>query len=67
MNFVDRIDVPVLGNRGCLTGGQHRAVVIDPPRDVDRVIGAAARRGVRVTFAWALPTVTLFMLADTLA
>ncbi|MFI1356303.1 rhodanese-like domain-containing protein [Streptomyces sp. NPDC020898] len=49
MYFVDRIDVPGLGNRGYLAGGPHRAVVIDPPRDVDRVIGAAARRGVRVT------------------
>jgi len=49
MYFVDRIDVPGLGNRGYLAGGPHRAVVIDPPRDIDRVIEAAARRGVRVT------------------
>ncbi|MEV5313347.1 MBL fold metallo-hydrolase [Streptomyces sp. NPDC052610] len=49
MYFVDTIDVPGLGNRGYLAGGAHRAVVIDPPRDVDRVITAAAARGVRVT------------------
>lgn len=49
MYFVDHIDVPGLGNRGYLAGGPHRTVVIDPPRDVDRVIEAAARRGVRVT------------------
>ncbi|NEA68263.1 MBL fold metallo-hydrolase [Streptomyces sp. SID12488] len=49
MYFIDRIDVPGLGNRGYLAGGPHRTVVIDPPRDIDRVIEAAARRGVRVT------------------
>ncbi|MDX3456359.1 MBL fold metallo-hydrolase [Streptomyces sp. ME02-8801-2C] len=49
MHFVDRIDMPGLGNRGYLAGGPRRAVVIDPPRDIDRVIEAAARRGVRVT------------------
>ncbi|WP_232838652.1 MBL fold metallo-hydrolase [Streptomyces geranii] len=48
MYFVDRIEVPGLGNRGYLAGGPHRAVVVDPPRDIDRVIEAAARRGVRV-------------------
>lgn len=49
MYFVDTIDVPGLGNRGYLAGGAHSAVVVDPPRDIDRVIAAAARRGVRVT------------------
>ncbi|MEU9338819.1 MBL fold metallo-hydrolase [Streptomyces sp. NPDC048290] len=49
MYFVDVIDVPGLGNRGYLAGGAGTAVVIDPPRDPDRVIGAAARRGVRIT------------------
>ncbi|MBD0746882.1 rhodanese-like domain-containing protein [Streptomyces sp. CBMA152] len=48
MFFIDTIEVPGLGNRGYLAGGAHTAVVIDPPRDVDRVIAAAARRGVRV-------------------
>ncbi|MBX9392168.1 MBL fold metallo-hydrolase [Streptomyces sp. TRM72054] len=49
MYFVDTIDVPGLGNRGYLAGGAHSAVVVDPPRDIDRVIAAAARRGVRIT------------------
>jgi hypothetical protein len=31
MYFVDRIDVPGLGNRGYLAGGPHRTVAIDPP------------------------------------
>lgn len=49
MYFVDTIESPGLGNRGYLAGGAHAAVVVDPPRDVDRVIAAAARRGVRIT------------------
>ncbi|MGP4086530.1 MBL fold metallo-hydrolase [Streptomyces sp. KR55] len=49
MYFVDTIEVPGLGNRGYVAGGAHGAVVVDPPRDVDRVIAAAARRGVRIT------------------
>ncbi|KOX49091.1 beta-lactamase [Streptomyces sp. NRRL F-7442] len=38
-----------LGNRSYLAGGPRSAVVVDPPRDIDRVIAAAARRGVRIT------------------
>ncbi|MGC0343446.1 glyoxylase-like metal-dependent hydrolase (beta-lactamase superfamily II) [Streptomyces sp. SLBN-8D4] len=49
MYFVDAIEVPGLGNRGYLAGGARSAAVVDPPRDVDRVIAAAARRGVRIT------------------
>ncbi|RPE46349.1 rhodanese-related sulfurtransferase [Streptomyces sp. Ag109_O5-1] len=49
MSFVDTVEVPGLGNRGYLAGGVHSAVVVDPPRDIDRVIEAAARRGVRLT------------------
>lgn len=49
MYFVDTIDVPGLGNRGYLAGGAHSAVVVDPSRDIDRVITAAALRGVRIT------------------
>ncbi|MET8076750.1 MBL fold metallo-hydrolase [Streptomyces sp. NPDC005303] len=49
MYFVDTIEVPGLGNRGYLVGGARSAVVVDPPRDVDRVIAVAARRGVRIT------------------
>ncbi|MEU3948439.1 MBL fold metallo-hydrolase [Streptomyces sp. NPDC029526] len=48
MFFVDTIEVPGLGNRGHLAGGEHTAVVVDPPRDIDRVVAAAARRGVRI-------------------
>lgn len=49
MFFVDTIEVPGLGNRGYLAGGDQSAVAVDPPRDVDRVIAAAARRGVRIS------------------
>ncbi|MCF3130054.1 rhodanese-like domain-containing protein [Streptomyces olivochromogenes] len=49
MYFVDTIEVPGLGNRGYLAGGAHGAVAVDPPRDIDRVIAAAARRGVPLT------------------
>jgi hypothetical protein len=41
--FVDTIEVPGLGNRGYLAGGAHSAVAVDPPRDIDQVITAAAR------------------------
>lgn len=49
MFFVDTIEVPGLGNRSYLAGGPAGAVAVDPPRDVDRVVAAAARRGVRIT------------------
>ncbi|MFE0729563.1 MBL fold metallo-hydrolase [Streptomyces antibioticus] len=49
MFFVDTIEVPGLGNRSYLAGGERTAVVVDPPRDVDQVIAAAARRGVRIS------------------
>ncbi|WP_231156706.1 rhodanese-like domain-containing protein [Streptomyces sp. CNZ748] len=49
MFFVDTIEVPGLGNRGYLAGGARTAVAVDPPRDIDRVVAAAARRGVRIT------------------
>ncbi|WP_329241776.1 MBL fold metallo-hydrolase [Streptomyces sp. NBC_01478] len=48
MFFVDTIEVSGLGNRSYLAGGERAAVAVDPPRDVDRVIAAAARRGVRI-------------------
>ncbi|MFI6950329.1 rhodanese-like domain-containing protein [Streptomyces sp. NPDC050422] len=48
MFFVDTIDTPGLGNRSYLAGGPGSAVVVDPPRDIDRVIAAAAVRGVRI-------------------
>ncbi|MFJ8487273.1 rhodanese-like domain-containing protein [Streptomyces sp. NPDC094038] len=49
MSFIDTVEVPGLGNRGYLAGGAHGAVAVDPPRDVDRVLAAVARRGVRLT------------------
>ncbi|WP_405653411.1 rhodanese-like domain-containing protein [Streptomyces sp. NBC_00019] len=49
MFFVDTIEVPGLGNRSYLAGGGQTALAVDPPRDVDQVIAAAARRGVRIS------------------
>jgi glyoxylase-like metal-dependent hydrolase (beta-lactamase superfamily II)/rhodanese-related sulfurtransferase len=48
MFFADVLETPGLGNRSYLAGGARAAVVVDPPRDVDRVVEAAARRGVRI-------------------
>ncbi|MEU6923513.1 MBL fold metallo-hydrolase [Streptomyces sp. NPDC046631] len=48
MFFVDTIETASLGNRSYLAGGRRAAAVVDPPRDIDRVIAAAARRGVRI-------------------
>ncbi|MFD7663846.1 rhodanese-like domain-containing protein [Streptomyces sp. NPDC059788] len=50
MFFVDTLEFAGLGNRSYLAGGDGAAVVVDPPRDIDQVIGAAARRGVRIAF-----------------
>ncbi|MFE7841830.1 rhodanese-like domain-containing protein [Streptomyces sp. NPDC057474] len=50
MYFVDTIEVPGLGNRSYLAGGPRGAVAVDPPRDIDRMIAAAARRGVRIAY-----------------
>ncbi|NYV73020.1 MBL fold metallo-hydrolase [Streptomyces sp. UH6] len=49
MFFIDTIELEGLGNRHYLVGGAQAAVAVDPPRDIDRVLAAAARRGVRVT------------------
>ncbi|WP_405726867.1 rhodanese-like domain-containing protein [Streptomyces sp. NBC_01537] len=49
MFFIDTVEVPGLGNRSYLAGGPDAAVAVDPPRDIDRVIAAAARRGVRIS------------------
>jgi glyoxylase-like metal-dependent hydrolase (beta-lactamase superfamily II)/rhodanese-related sulfurtransferase len=46
--FVDVLETEGLGNRSYLAGGPRTAVVVDPPRDIDRVIAEAARRGVRI-------------------
>ncbi|WP_051871519.1 MBL fold metallo-hydrolase [Streptomyces sclerotialus] len=50
MFFVDTLECEGLGNRSYLAGGRAAAVVIDPPRDIDQVIAAAARRGVRIAY-----------------
>ncbi|MET9013153.1 rhodanese-like domain-containing protein [Streptomyces olivaceoviridis] len=49
MFFVDTMELEGLGNRSYLAGGRHTAVAVDPPRDIDRVLAAAARRGVRIS------------------
>ncbi|MEU3556987.1 MBL fold metallo-hydrolase [Streptomyces fragilis] len=49
MFFVDTIELEGLGNRHYLAGGRHAAVAVDPPRDIDQVLAAAARRDVRIT------------------
>ncbi|MFD9716756.1 rhodanese-like domain-containing protein [Streptomyces sp. NPDC059076] len=49
MFFIDTIEVPGLGNRSYLAGDANSAVVVDPARDLDRVLAAAARRGVRIS------------------
>ncbi|KQX65444.1 rhodanese-like domain-containing protein [Streptomyces sp. Root1310] len=49
MFFIDTIELEGLGNRSYLAGGTRTAVAVDPPRDVDQVLAAAARRGVRIS------------------
>ncbi|MFB7633569.1 rhodanese-like domain-containing protein [Streptomyces sp. NPDC056149] len=49
MFFIDTIEVAGLGNRSYLAGGERTAVAVDPPRDIDQVLAAAARRGVRIS------------------
>ncbi|QNE74316.1 MBL fold metallo-hydrolase [Streptomyces finlayi] len=49
MFFVDTIELEGLGNRSYLAGGARAAVAVDPPRDIDTVLEAAARRGVRIS------------------
>ncbi|MFR0354609.1 MBL fold metallo-hydrolase [Streptomyces sediminimaris] len=49
MFFVDTIEMSGLGNRSYLAGGERTAVAVDPPRDIEQVIAAAARRGVRIS------------------
>ncbi|PNG95897.1 MBL fold metallo-hydrolase [Streptomyces malaysiensis] len=48
MFFVDTLEIEGLGNRSYLAGGPGSALVVDPPRDIEQVIAAAARRGVRI-------------------
>ncbi|UYM23946.1 MBL fold metallo-hydrolase [Streptomyces albus] len=50
MFFVDTLEFEGLGNRSYLVSGAAAAVVVDPPRDIDQVITAAAKRGVRIAY-----------------
>ncbi len=43
------IDTPALGDRSYLAHDGEVAVVIDPQRDIDRLLALAAARGVRIT------------------
>ena len=43
------IDTPALGDRSYLAHDGQVAMVIDPQRDIDRVLALAAGRGVRIT------------------
>lgn len=49
MFFSDAIAIESLGDRHCPARGAQTAVAVDAPCDTDRVIAAAARRGVRIT------------------
>lgn len=49
MYFVETIELAGLGNHSHLVGGENTAVAVDPPRDLDRVLAVAARRGVRIS------------------
>ncbi|MER5304078.1 MBL fold metallo-hydrolase [Streptomyces lasiicapitis] len=50
MFVVDTLEFPVLGNHSYLASGPRTAVAVDPPRDIDQVVAAAARRGVRIAY-----------------
>ncbi len=43
------IDTPTLGNRSYLAHDGSVALVVDPQRDLDRVLGVAEQHGVRIT------------------
>ena len=43
------IDTPTLGDRSYLAHDGSVALVVDPQRDIDRVVALAAARGVRIT------------------
>lgn len=43
------IDTPTLGDRSYLAHDGATALVVDPQRDIDRVLALAAARGVRIT------------------
>jgi glyoxylase-like metal-dependent hydrolase (beta-lactamase superfamily II)/rhodanese-related sulfurtransferase len=43
------VDTPTLGDRSYLVHDGSVALVVDPQRDIDRMLGLAARAGVRIT------------------
>jgi glyoxylase-like metal-dependent hydrolase (beta-lactamase superfamily II)/rhodanese-related sulfurtransferase len=45
---IDILATPSLGNRSYLASDGQVAIAVDPPRDVDRVLALAGRRGVRL-------------------
>lgn len=49
MYFVETLAIEGLGNRSYLAGSTTAAVAVDPPRDIEQVLAAAARHGVRIT------------------
>ena len=49
MIHVETIETSSLGDRSYLAHDGEVAVVVDPQRDIDRVLALAARRGVRIT------------------
>ncbi|MEY2568504.1 MAG: hydroxyacylglutathione hydrolase [Actinomycetota bacterium] len=46
---VDVVETPELGDRSYIVSDDGVAIVIDPQRDIDRVLDAAASRGARIT------------------
>jgi glyoxylase-like metal-dependent hydrolase (beta-lactamase superfamily II)/rhodanese-related sulfurtransferase len=46
---VDVVETPELGDRSYVVSDDGVAIVIDPQRDIDRVLDAAATRGARIT------------------
>jgi hydroxyacylglutathione hydrolase len=46
---IEIIETPALGDRSYLVHDGGAAVVVDPQRDVDRILAAAGRLGVRIT------------------
>ncbi|MGP3921780.1 rhodanese-like domain-containing protein [Streptomyces sp. 8N616] len=50
MHAIDTLDTAGLGNRSYLVAGPRTAAVVDPPRDIDRVIAAAERCGARIAY-----------------
>ncbi|KUL26912.1 MBL fold metallo-hydrolase [Actinoplanes awajinensis] len=49
MPYIVPIDTPTLGDRSYLVHDGRVAFVVDPQRDIDRILGVAASEGVRIT------------------